>query len=42
MVDPTQIIVLILVSFTTLGLLGLAADRFGVDSRESLPDDHRR
>jgi hypothetical protein len=25
-----------------LGLFGLAANRWGTDSREPLPDDHRR
>ena len=27
---------------SALAVVGLAADRWGVDSRPSLPDDHRR
>jgi hypothetical protein len=42
MIDPIQSFAFILAIFTVLASLGLAADRFGVDSREPFADDHRR
>lgn len=37
-----ELITVILSIVAGFGLLGLAAETWGADSREQLPDDHRR
>jgi hypothetical protein len=42
MSDPIQLIAVLMLSIALLSILGVSAMRFGVDSRPSIPDDHRR
>ena len=37
-----EVIAVFLSIVAAFGLFGLAANTWGVDSRETLPDDHRR
>jgi Tfp pilus assembly protein PilX len=42
MSDPFQLIAVLMLSIAVLSILGVSAMQVGVDSRPSIPDDHRR